>query len=158
MERAIALKASDRYWFWRTELKARARDWRGVEESATRTLEAYEHGTGARTLGVRTGALALRGEARLRLGDLAGTILDADEVLHEEPESPSGFRLRGLAQAARGNAKAAVSDLQRFLELDAKDDRQRESLGERKVELDPKDGHLKAEVEARLAELKGAGR
>ncbi len=53
----------------------------------------------------------------LSRGDLARAMLVVDRIASLTPESPGALRDRGLLSAKLGATQAAISDLQRFLEL-----------------------------------------
>jgi tetratricopeptide (TPR) repeat protein len=136
--KAIALKPDvDMLWVRRADLLTSARNWREAEEAATRAI-------GLHKANVR--ALKIRAEARLELGDVAGAILDADDVLDrtsgqlEDADRAEAYRIRGLALEKSGNVKGAISDLESYLHHVAEDHPRR------------------SEVAAKLAELKKAPR
>ncbi len=86
---------------------------------AAEALRVVEGALGARP--DLAAALALRGEARARTGDLGGAVVDLERAIAADAEQPAAWRWRGAVRRRRGELAEAHDDLLRAVELAPED-------------------------------------
>ncbi len=96
------------------EQRARAGDWDGVLEEATKAVE-LDPGLAR--------AWALRGAASGRSGDWDAAIAHSTRAIELDPALIMAWSNRGTARGCRGDADGAIADLTRAIELDPGDGR-----------------------------------
>jgi tetratricopeptide (TPR) repeat protein len=116
--------------------KYNAGDYQGAVDAYTRSLAVDSTGGNAAFV------FGARGDARLRLDDRDGAIVDFTHAIGLFPRDSSFFRGRGDAEFAKGAAKEAISDYDSALAVDPNDLHASFRRGNAKLGLGDADGAI----------------